>query len=74
MVGIERLDIGPTSATEVRFFRQAEEREAEKIAALLRDAQTRNVQVKYVSGYERSPKIKPWQYEIWFAPDAFAQE
>ena len=74
VVGIERLDIGPTSATEVRFFRQAEEREAEKIAALLRDAQTRNVQVKYVSGYERSPKIKPRQYEIWFAPDAFAQE
>lgn len=72
--GIERLDIGPTVGTEVRFFRKSDENEARKIVSFLQEGRVRDVQTKYIPGYETSRKIKPRQYEIWFAPEAFAKE
>jgi hypothetical protein len=37
---------------------------------ILQDLNVQDVQTNYIPGYEQSTKIKPRQFEIWFAPDA----
>jgi len=65
--GIELVKTGPKS-TEVRFFRKADADGAEKIAGILRESRVPSVIVKYVPGFENSARVRPQQYEIWFAP------
>jgi hypothetical protein len=69
--GIETLKTGPTTGAEVRFFREGESGEANRIADILRSLQVQGAQAKYIPGYEGSTKIRPRHFEIWFAPDAF---
>ena len=68
--GIERLRTGPTTGTEVRFFRNTEGDEANRIVTLLQELEVPDVQAKYIPGYEKSTKIRPRHYEIWFASKA----
>ncbi len=68
--GIETLANGP-SATEVRYFRNNEADQAQKIADLLLKEKIPGVSTKYIAGFENSKSIPNGQFEIWFAPDAF---
>jgi hypothetical protein len=68
--GIEKLMRGP-SGTEVRYFRDNEAEQAQKIANLLSQQKIPNVTTKYIAGFETSTSIPKGQFEIWFAPDAF---
>jgi len=68
--GIEALANGP-SATEVRYFRNNEADQAQKIADLLLKEKIPGVSTKYIAGFENSKSIPTGQFEIWFAPDAF---
>jgi uncharacterized membrane-anchored protein YhcB (DUF1043 family) len=69
--GIERVARGAGS-TEVKFFKQAEKDEAEKITAVLHELGIRDARAVYVRGFENSTAIRPRHYEIWFAPEAQA--
>jgi hypothetical protein len=69
--GIERLNTGPTTNTEVRYFRRSEEREATDIASILLKGGLQKVLATYVPGYGNSTKIRSRHFEIWFAPGAF---
>ena len=60
-------DKGP-QRTEVRYFREAEISEAEKIAEIIRKWPVGEVKSVYVRGYETSKLVKPHQFEVWFAP------
>jgi hypothetical protein len=66
--GIERINTGPTTGAEVRFFRKEDQAGAERIVKILHEAQIQGAQAKYLAGYEGSSKIRPKHYEIWFAP------
>ncbi len=68
---VELLEVGPATTTEVRYFRRGEEEGANRIRDILQSVGVQHVTTKYISGYEDSPKIKPKQYEIWFAANAF---
>ncbi len=63
---IEVLRTGP-STTDVRFFRPPEREGAEKIAQVVRKAGIRDVQVRYIPGYENSARTF-YVFEIWLAP------
>ena len=67
---IETLPNGP-SATEVRYFRNNEAEQAQKIADLLLQQKIPGVTTKYIAGFENSKSIPKGQFEVWFAPDAF---
>lgn len=67
---IETIPNGP-SATEVRYFRNNEAEQAQKIAELLLQEKIPGVTTKYIAGFENSKSIPQGQFEIWFAPDAF---
>jgi hypothetical protein len=69
--GIEMLDVGPTTNTEVRYFRKSEENGANDIVRILQSLDVQNVSAKYISGYGNSTKVKSKQYEIWFAANVF---
>jgi len=58
------VDQGPT-ATQVRYFHDADKDEAAKIAAALSANGVSNPQTEYVTNY---PNIRSRQYEIWFNP------
>jgi hypothetical protein len=66
--GIQRLDVGP-STSELRYFRNDEGAEAQRIVAALRQ-QGVAVTAKEVPGYETSDKIRPNHFELWLAPNA----
>lgn len=68
--GIETIANGP-SATEVRYFKNNESEQAQKIADLLLKEKIPGVTAKYIAGFEKSKSIPAGQFEIWFAPDAF---
>jgi hypothetical protein len=63
---IEVLRTGPSS-TDVRFFRPGEREGAEKIAQVVRNAGIRDVEVRYIRGYENSERTF-YVFEIWLAP------
>lgn len=67
--GIELVGERSPSRSELRFFRRSEEQQA----AQLRDWMSRAgamVQLKYIPGFEESRRIRPLQFEVWFADDA----
>jgi hypothetical protein len=67
---IEKLASGPTT-TEVRYFRNNEAEQAQKIADLLLQQKIVGVTAKYIAGFENSKSIRLGHFEIWFAPNAF---
>jgi flagellar basal body-associated protein FliL len=70
---IEPLDVGPTTNTEVRYFQKSEEarKTANDIVDILKESfGIDKVKSVFIPGYENSTKVKPKQYEIWFAADA----
>lgn len=73
MPGIELVNVGPTSQTEVRYFRKSEEAEASEIANFLRELNVSDAVVKYVPGFESSTALRSRHYEIWFSPDSLRQ-
>jgi hypothetical protein len=68
---IEPLDVGPTTNTEVRYFRESEKDGADAIVSILQRLDVKNVSAKYIPGYTKSIKVKSKQYEIWFAANSF---
>ena len=61
------------SGGEVRYFQKSEEtkKTADDIVRILQESfDVNNVRPVFISGYENSTKVKPKQYEIWFAADA----
>lgn len=70
--GIERVGNVPR-ATEVRYFRNDEKDEANRIVALLLSSNVPDAQAKYISGFENSKTLRPRQYEIWFSPAALGE-
>lgn len=68
--GIQRLDVGPTTRSELRYFRDAEQAEAERIGSALRAAGAGDLLVKKVPGYETSTRFRPRHFELWLRPGA----
>jgi hypothetical protein len=68
--GIERIDVGPTRSSEMRFFHDGEREEAARIAQVLRDEGVGDLAVKKIGGYEGSTKIRPRHFELWLKSDA----
>jgi len=67
---IERVAVGP-NATELRYFRVAEQAKAKEIAdELAREGL--NATPRYVGGFEKSSKIGLNHFELWLAPPAHA--
>src|SRR5205823_3983339 len=64
--GIQRVEKGP-SATELRYFRPSEEKEAHAIAQALKDSGI-DAKVQYITGYEQSTGIRPRHFELWYGP------
>lgn len=67
--GIERLDVGPTRTSELRFFREVDRAEADRIGQALRDEGVSDVTVKKIPGYEESTMIRPRHFELWLKGD-----
>jgi hypothetical protein len=65
--GVELVSTGPNT-NEVRYFRRHERKDADLIAAGLRDLGIQPVDVNYIAGYENATNIPPLHYEIWFGP------
>ena len=53
--------------TDVRYYRKADEPEAQKIVDLLKNAGAAPIPPKYLPGYEDSTTIRPNHYEVWLA-------
>jgi len=68
--GIERLDVGPTRTSELRFFREVDGTEAERIGQALRDEGLSDLTVKKIPGYEDSTKMRPRHFELWLKGDS----
>ena len=61
--GIESVSIGP-KGFELRYFREAEQNDAENLAGLVRKWNFGDIQVRRIKGYETRSRLK--QFEIWF--------
>lgn len=59
--------------SDVRFYHSTEQKEAEKIAAVLQQAGESNVAVLYLKQYENSTATRPNHFEVWLAPGSSAQ-
>ncbi|MBS1214125.1 MAG: hypothetical protein H6R26_2742 [Proteobacteria bacterium] len=59
---------GPTGASELRYFKDGEKEEAERIAATLKKAGLTDVVAKKIPGFEDSTKIRPRHFELWLSP------
>lgn len=70
--GIQRLDVGPTQGSELRYFRDDERSEAEGIGRALVAAGSGALVVKKVPGYETSTQIRRRHFELWLKPAAGA--
>jgi len=66
----ERLSVGPTDASELRYFRDAEKDEAQHIVQTLKQAGLGDVVLKKIPGYENSTNIRPRHFELWLSPGA----
>jgi arginine utilization protein RocB len=68
VLGIEYVpQAARLTETDVRYYRKADEPEAQKIADVLKDAGVASTQLKYLKGYENSTKIRPNHFEVWLA-------
>ena len=71
--GIENVGDIRLTSTQVRYFRQEEDKTlANQVADILQHNGVENANAKYVPGYEDSNNIRPKHLEIWFANDAFS--
>jgi Novel STAND NTPase 1 len=61
--GIESVSIAP-KRFELRYFRDAEQVDAEKLAGLIKKWNYGDIQVHHIKGYETHSRLK--QFEIWF--------
>ena len=61
--GIESVSVGP-KGFELRYFRDAEQNDAENLAGLVRKWNFGDIQVRRIKGYETRSRLK--QFEIWF--------
>lgn len=66
--GIQRLDVGPTQASELRYFREGEAAEAAGIVTALRELGVANVVTRKVDGYDA--KVPRHQFELWLSAGA----
>jgi hypothetical protein len=67
--GIENVGDRSPAATQLRYFRKREEAIARTVAGELRKAR-HPVRVVYIAGYERSGRIDPLHFELWFGQEA----
>jgi len=69
----EKANLGPTDATEVRYFRKAEEQEANEIASLLKTWSVPDARAVYFPGFETSKLARTRTFEVWFTPNSLRQ-
>lgn len=67
---IETLSTGPKN-TEVRYFDENTDEQAEQIAGFIKNAGVKEVVTKYIPDYDRIRHPRKRKFEIWFARDAF---
>ncbi|MEO6726327.1 MAG: hypothetical protein ABIU20_01190 [Blastocatellia bacterium] len=67
--GIQRLDAAPSN-TEMRYFRQDDKQDAEKMISLLQEQGVIDAQAKYVPGNENSRAMRPKHFELWFSANS----
>jgi hypothetical protein len=63
--GVERVGTKAPKTTQLRYFRKAEEGEAQRILGILQSAGVA-ASLQYINGYEGSESIKPMHFEFWF--------
>jgi hypothetical protein len=51
--------------SEVRFYHEVEQAEAEKIAAVMKKAGESNVSVRYLKQFENNTTARPNHFEVW---------
>jgi hypothetical protein len=66
--GIDKLDVGPMTSNELRFFRENQREEANKIVGILQSLDVQGTKMKYIPGYENSTTIGRRDYQLWFTP------
>jgi len=66
--GIEIVGDRSPRQSELRYFRKAEQAQAQEILDRLHRAGA-NVNLVYIRGYENSKNVRPLQFELWFADD-----
>jgi adenylylsulfate kinase-like enzyme len=61
------LNTGP-SRSELRYFRKGELPTATRILELLQNTEAADTRLTYVSGFEKSERIRENHFELWFVP------
>lgn len=56
--------------SEIRYFRDADESKANQAVGILQNMGISDLKARFVSGSEKSTKIRPQHYELWFSADA----
>jgi hypothetical protein len=64
--GIQRVGTRSPKVSQLRYFKQTEQPEAEQIATVLKKGGY-EVSLAYIAGYEDSKAIRPMHFELWFA-------
>lgn len=69
--GIQKVGMNKSwsDKTELRYFREREEGEAEDIVEILKTLGLNDTIKQYIPGYENSTKIRDRHYEIWVGPN-----
>lgn len=75
VLGIENVPkaLPGLKRSDVRYYHSVEQREAEKIAAVMKRAGEANVAVLYLKQYENSTTTRPNHFEVWLAHRGAAQ-
>ncbi len=63
---VENVGENAPLQNELRYFRNSDKEQGEKIVKFLSDSQNLTVVLKLISGYEDSVLIKENQFELWF--------
>ena len=66
---IELVGERSPARSELRYFRRSEEQRATQVRNRMGQAGA-TVQLKYIPGHEDSKRVRPLQFEVWFADDA----
>ncbi|WP_353063819.1 hypothetical protein RBB77_21555 [Tunturibacter psychrotolerans] len=68
VLGIQYVPVAAgLTKTDVRYYRRADEPEAQKIVDLLKSAGAAPIAPKYLPGYEDSTKVRQNHFEVWLA-------
>lgn len=70
VIGVEHVrNAAPLRNTELRYYKRADEPDAQRLLQALRAAGEPNAVLLYL-GLENNTRVRPRHYEVWFAPGA----